>query len=159
MKGYVQIYTGDQQGETLAVLGLSLRAAGAGFKVFIARINKAFEDSEVDALGRFSDLITLEQYGLGRFRDNRPLPEDVEAVAQGFDRVSSILSRGDHPLVVVDKAITAATDGFFSEHDLLELFSAKPDHVELVITGRGASSAMIEQADLVTEIKSCHDVI
>jgi cob(I)alamin adenosyltransferase len=152
MKGYVQIYTGDEQGETLAVLGLSLRAAGAGFKVFIARINKAFDGSEVDALERFSDLITLEQYGSGRFRDNRPLPEDVKAVGKAFARVSSILSCGDHPLVIVDKAITAATDGFFSEHDLLELLSAKPDHVELVITGRGAFPSIIERADLVTEI-------
>lgn len=154
MKGCVQVYTGDGKGETITALGLSLRAAGAGFNVFIARFNKKVGDYEINALRRFSDLITMEQYGLGRFIDDRPLPEDIQAARKGLKRATSILSAGEHRLVVLDKAIAAARSGFFTEQDLLNVMSARPDHVELVITGQGASSPIIERADLVTEITS-----
>ena len=153
MKGYIQVYTGDEKGETLAVLGLSLRAAGADFHVFFARFNTSVDASEINALERFSDLITVEQYGFGRFIDDRPLPEDVETVRKGITKAISIMSSGKHKLVVLDKIIAAARSGFIAEQDLLDVLSAKPDHVELVITGQGASSRIIEQADLVTEIK------
>ena len=67
MKGYIQVYTGNGKGKTTAALGLSIRAAGAGLKVFIVQFLKKGDYSEIKALERFSDLITIEQYGLGRF--------------------------------------------------------------------------------------------
>ena len=60
MKGYIQVYYGDEKGGTIAALGLSLRAAGAGFKVFIARFNQKDDDKDMNALKRFADLITVE---------------------------------------------------------------------------------------------------
>ena len=152
MKGYVQIYTGDEKGETLAVLGLSLRAAGAGFRVFFARFNNTVDDNEMNALRRFSDLITVEQFGLGRFIDNRPLPEDMDAARKGLKRAISILLSGEHQLVVLDKIMTAARSEFLTEQDLHDVLSAKPGHVELVITGQQASPRIAEKADLVTEV-------
>lgn len=152
MNGYVQIYTGDENGETLAVLGLSLRAAGAGFHVFFARFNHKIDANEMNALSRFSDLITVKQYGLDRFIGERPLPEDIKAVQKGLKSVTSILSSGAHQLVVLDKIMTAARSGFLAEQDLLGVLSAKPDHVELVITGQGVPQKIIERADLITEI-------
>ena len=56
MKGYIQVYTGNGKGKTTAALGLSIRAAGAGLKVFIAQFIKMGEYSEINALKRFSDL-------------------------------------------------------------------------------------------------------
>ena len=41
MKGYVQVYTGAGKGKTTAAIGLALRAAGAGLKVFIAQFVKS----------------------------------------------------------------------------------------------------------------------
>jgi cob(I)alamin adenosyltransferase len=152
MKGYVQIYTGDEKGETLAVLGLSLRAAGAGFRVFFASFNNTVDDNEINALRRFSDLITVEQFGLGRFIDNRPLPEDMDAARKGLKRAISILWSGEHQLVVLDKIMTAARSEFLTEQNLHDVLSAKPDHVELVITGQKAYSRIIEKAGLVTEV-------
>ena len=153
MQGYIQVYTGDEKGGTIAALGLSLRAAGAGFKIFIAQFNQKDDNKDMNALKRFGDLITVEQYGLGRFIHGLPLREDMEAAQKGLKRVTSILSAGKHQLVVLDKAIAAAKSGFFAEQDLLNVLSAKQDHVELVITGQGASSRIIERADLVTEMK------
>ncbi|UCD33255.1 MAG: cob(I)yrinic acid a,c-diamide adenosyltransferase [Desulfobacterales bacterium] len=154
MKGYIQIYSGDEQGGTSAALGLSLRAAGAGFKIFIARFNQKQDTNDMKALQRFADLITVEQYGLGRFVDGRPLPEDTAAARKGLKRVTSILAAGEHQLVVLDRANSAVKDSLFSEQDLLHVMLAKPNRVELVITGQGASPRIIERADLVTEVIS-----
>jgi cob(I)alamin adenosyltransferase len=47
MRGFLQVYTGDGKGKTTAALGLALRAAGAGLKVFISQFAKGAEDSEI----------------------------------------------------------------------------------------------------------------
>ena len=60
-KGYVQVYTGDGKEKTTAAFGLALRAAGAGLRVFIAQFVKGMRYSEIDAMNRFSDLITMKQ--------------------------------------------------------------------------------------------------
>ncbi len=153
MKGSIQVYTGNGKGKTTAALGLSIQAAGDGLKVFIAQFNKRGDYSEIKALRRLSDLITVEQYGLGRFVDKKPSPEDIKAAQKGFKRVKNILSAGEHHLVVLDEANVAVMDGLFSAQDLLGIMLAKPDHVELVITGRGASPRIIENADRVIEMK------
>jgi cob(I)alamin adenosyltransferase len=61
MKGYIQVYTGNGKGKTTAALGLSIRAAGAGLKVFIIQFMKKGDYSEIKALKKFDDQITIEQ--------------------------------------------------------------------------------------------------
>ncbi|MBW1759797.1 MAG: cob(I)yrinic acid a,c-diamide adenosyltransferase [Deltaproteobacteria bacterium] len=153
MKGYVHIYTGNGKGKTTAALGLAIRAAGAGHKVFIAQFIKMGEFSEIKALKRFSDLITVEQFGLGRFVKGRPSPEDIEAAQKGLAKIKSILSSGEYRIVIMEEANVAAKLELFSVQDLLDIISVKPKEIELVITGRGADPRIIEKADLVTEMK------
>lgn len=154
MKGYVQVYTGDGKGKTTAALGLSLRAAGAGLKVFIAQFIKLGNYSEVKALQRFSDLITVEQYGLGRFIKGKPSEGDIEAAKKGLEKVRAVLMEAQHDVVIMEEANVAAMCGLFSVDDILGLIAIKPEHVELIITGRGADPRIVEKADLVTEMKS-----
>ena len=151
-KGYVQVYTGNGKGKTTASLGLSVRAAGAGFKVFIVQFLKKGDYSEIKALGRFQELITVEQYGMGRFVRGKPSPEDIDAGKKGYARLREVLEKGEHDLVIAEEANVAVMCSLFSEQDLLELMAMKPEHVELVITGRGATEAVIDRADLVTEM-------
>ncbi len=153
-KGYVQVYTGDGKGKTTAALGLAIRAAGAGFKVFIAQFLKKGDYSEIKALERFSDLITVEQFGLGRFVRGKPEPEDVEAARKGIEIIKKILSSGKHRIVILDEANVAAVCGLVSIDDLVAFIEQKPAHVELILTGRGAAPQVMERADLVSEIKS-----
>jgi cob(I)alamin adenosyltransferase len=153
MKGYVQVYTGDGKGKTTAALGLSIRAAGAGLKVFIAQFIKMGDYSEIKALQRFSDLITVEQYGLGRFIKGKPSVEDLDAAGKGLDKIRTILQEGHHDVVIMEEASPAIMCGLFTVEDVLNLIAIKPESVELVITGRGADPRVIEKADLVTEMK------
>ncbi|SMC82521.1 cob(I)yrinic acid a,c-diamide adenosyltransferase [Desulfocicer vacuolatum DSM 3385] len=151
-KGYVQVYTGNGKGKTTASLGLSIRAAGAGFKVYIVQFLKKGDYSEIKALDRFNELITVEQYGMGKFVKGKPSPEDIEAGKKGYARLREVLTKGEHDLVVAEEANVAVMCHLFSEQALLDLMDMKPEHVELVITGRGATPAVVERADLVTEM-------
>lgn len=153
MKGYVQVYTGNGKGKTTASLGLSLRAAGAGLKVFIAQFLKQGDYSEIRALERFSDLIRVEQYGLGRFIKGKPTAEEIQAAHKGLQEVKEAMLSGEYDVIIVEEGNVAVSCGLFEMQKLLELISQKPDGLELVITGRGAAPEVIEQADLVTEMK------
>lgn len=153
MKGYVQVYTGDGKGKTTAVLGLSIRAAGAGFKVFIAQFIKNGDFSEIKALKRFSDLITVEQFGSGCFVRGKPTPEDIECARKGIEKIKSIVSSGNYKMIILDEANVAVKLGLFPVEDILSIMADKPEEVEIVITGRNADQRIIEKSDLVTEMK------
>jgi len=152
-RGYTQVYTGNGKGKTTAAIGLAVRAAGAGIKVFIAQFIKMGDYSEIKALKRFSDLITVEQFGLGRFTNGKPSREDIEAARAGLERVKSVLISDEFKIIILEEANVAAMLGLFPVQELLKLIIDKPYDKELVITGRGASPRIIENADLVTEMK------
>lgn len=154
MMGYLQVYTGDGKGKTTAAIGLALRAAGAGLSVFIAQFLKKGEYSELKALERFSDSITVEQFGLGRFIRGAPELEDIEAAAKGIQRIESILLAGEHQVVVLDEANVAVSYGLIKLDQLLTLIEKRSDQTEIILTGRGAAPEIIECADLVTEMKA-----
>ncbi len=153
MKGYVHVYTGDGKGKTTAAIGLAIRAAGAGIRVYIAQFVKGMHYSELDALDRYSDRITLKQYGRECFIEKAPEKEDFEAARQGLEEMKGILASGDYQMVILDEANIATRYNLFSPDELIELVRSKPESVELVITGRNADPKVIALADLVTEMK------
>ena len=151
MKGYVQVYTGNGKGKTTASLGLSLRALGAGLKVFIVQFMKQGDYSEIKALDRFEN-IRIEQYGAGKFVKGNPSGEEKKSCTAGFKRLCQILESGEYDLVVAEEANVACMCGLFQETDMQYLLSIRPPHVELVFTGRGAPQCLLDEADLVTEM-------
>lgn len=154
MKGYTHIYTGDGKGKTTAALGLAIRAAGAGLQVFLAQFIKGKQYSELNALKRLADLITVEQYGLPRFINGKPSEPDVEAAHYGLEKLKSSMLSGRFDLIIIDEGNVAVTYGLLSKQDLLDLIAMKPESLELVITGRGALPEIIDKADIVTEMKA-----
>lgn len=151
-KGYVHVYTGTGKGKTTAALGLILRAASSGLKVFMGQFIKGGCCSEHSGLQRFADLVTFEQFGLGRFINGNCTPEDIGEARRGLAKVKTVLASGEHDLVVLDEANVAVHYNLFSLQELLDLVDAKPVATELVITGRHAAPELIEKADLVTEM-------
>lgn len=153
MKGYVQVYTGNGKGKTTAALGLALRAAGAGLKVYIAQFVKGMKYSELDTLARLSDSITVKQYGRSCFIYREADEEDVRAAQEGLTEVKEIMDSGKYQMIILDEANIATHYNLFSVDDLLNFIRGKREDVELVITGRMADPRVMEEADLVTEMK------
>ena len=152
-KGYVHVYTGNGKGKTTAAFGLALRAAGAGLRVYIAQFVKGMAYSELDAFSRFSETITIRQFGRDCFIRHEPTRDDMAAARKGLDEVRQVINAGLWDVVVLDEANIAVLFGLFSIAELLALIDEKPESMELVVTGRYAHSRLIERADLVTEMK------
>jgi cob(I)alamin adenosyltransferase len=152
-QGYVQVYTGSGKGKTTAALGLAMRAAGAGFKVFVGQFVKRQHYSELDSFSLLKDTITLKQYGSESFIYNTPEAEDIELAQSGLAEIREILKEGQHKLVIMDEANIATYFGLFDVEELIEIIQSKPDHVELVLTGRYVDPKIVELADLVTEMR------
>lgn len=151
MKGYVQVYTGNGKGKTTASLGLAIRAAGAGLNVFIVQFMKQGMYSEIKTLQKLNN-ISVEQYGAGQFVRGKPSDSERVMCRQGYDRLCRIIEDGNHDLVIAEEANMACFCGLLTEEDLLHLIDIKPDHIELVVTGRYAPASIIDKADLVTEM-------
>jgi cob(I)alamin adenosyltransferase len=152
-RGYIHVYTGDGKGKTTAAFGLALRAAGAGLRVFIGQFVKGMQYSELRAIGRLAGLITVKQYGRRCFIREKPDEQDIARARRGLEEVRHVLASGEYSVVILDEANIAAHFGLISVEELLGLMEAKPEGVELVITGRNADPRVVERADLVTEMR------
>jgi cob(I)alamin adenosyltransferase len=153
MKGYVHVYTGDGKGKTTAAIGLAIRAAGAGMRVYIAQFVKGMHYSELDALDRYTDRITVKQYGRDCFIEKEPEEADIQAALRGLEEVKGVLASGEYQMVILDEANIATRYNLFSPDELIELVRSKPESMELIITGRNADPKVVALADLVTEMK------
>ena len=152
-KGKIQIYTGNGKGKTTAALGLALRAAGAGLSVFIGQFIKRGYYSEIDALARLNDSITVRQYGSGTFIRNQPRPEEIESACEGLDEITAILKSNQYDVVILDEACMALHFNLFPVSSMIKALESRNQNIEVIITGRNAPRELIDMADLVTEMK------
>lgn len=154
-RGFLQIYTGDGKGKTTAALGLAMRAAGAGLRVYIGQFIKEMEYGEIGIIRQRLPEITAELFGneRGCIIDRKPTAEDVRCAQKGLARAEEVLTGGEYDMVILDELTIPLQLGLLSLEDVLKAVRKKPDNVELVITGRNAPPELIEQADLVTDMK------
>lgn len=153
MKGYIQIYTGNGKGKTTAAIGLTLRAVGAGKKVFFAQFVKGQVYSEIKALQQYAPAVVVKQYGLDCFIVKQPTQEDIDVARRGLQEVSEVIISGQYDVVVLDEANIAIFYNLFSAKELIDVLKRKPVETEIIITGRYAVPELIEIADLVTEMQ------
>jgi len=152
-RGYIQVYTGNGKGKTTAALGLALRAAGAGLRVFIMQFIKQRRCSEHNALERFSDLITIRRCGKGFLTGKRPVKSDMESAEKGFEEAANIICSGQYDVVILDEINIVLHYRLVDIKKILDVMENKPVGLELVLTGRYAPETIISKADLVTEMK------
>jgi len=152
MQGYVQVYTGDGKGKTTAMLGLALRAAGAGLRVYIGQFVKVGPSSEDTAVKSFLPTVTMEQYGPDGLIKPDNMDEAINITQQGLEKARQALYCGEYDMVMLDEINVAVYMGLLKVEHVLELIHKKPQNVELVLTGRYALKEVIDTADLVSEI-------
>ena len=153
-KGFIHVYTGNGKGKSTAAFGLALRAAGAGMRVYIGQFMKTGMYHEIKAFREYLPMISLEQYGNGCLigKEEVPAEEDYAAARTGLEKARSALTGGGFDIVILDEIIVTAHLGLIGEQDILDLIGAKPEGVELILTGRYAKQSVTERADLVTEM-------
>ncbi len=153
-RGYIQVYTGHGKGKTTAALGQAVRSAGAGLRTLIIQLMKEYPYSELEGLQPLADRIAIEQYGGDAFvyKGEEPGDEEKARARAGLDRALEALASGEWDVVVLDEACVAVYFHLITTADLLEVLDARPETVELVLTGRYCPDEVLERADLVTEM-------
>lgn len=152
-RGYIQVYTGNGKGKTTAALGLALRAAGAGLRVYMIQFIKKRRCSEHKALERFDDLITIRQFGTGFLKGRKRTKAEIKAAMGGLEELQEIIKSKKYDIIILDEINVATHYGLIKVDELLRVLDSKPSKVEVVLTGRYADQRIIERADLVTEMK------
>ena len=154
-KGLIHIYTGNGKGKTTAALGLCFRAAGWGIRSAFIQFMKGQDTGEIHAAGKLSDLMIFEQYGSSGFikdKNSATHREHLVTTVKGLVRAEELLKEKRFSIVVLDEILTLPQFGLLPENKIIELIDMKPDEVELILTGRGATPELISRADLVTEM-------
>lgn len=153
--GLIQVYTGEGKGKTTAALGLALRAVGQGLRVHIVQFMKGWPNPGELAALQHQPRISLQQFGRASLVDRQhPDPEDVRLAQEAWRHSLDALRAGAYDVVILDELNVALDYGLLSLPQVLELLDAKPGQVELILTGRNAHPAVVQRADLVTEMRA-----
>jgi cob(I)alamin adenosyltransferase len=153
-KGLVLVFTGDGKGKTTAALGLVLRTLGHGEQVAVVQFIKGgWQPGEARALELFGEALHWHALGEGFTWETQDRDRDRELVQAAWQRSCTYLADGARKLVVLDEVNVALKLGYLAVEQVLEGLALRPPLTHVALTGRGAPPALLEQADLVTEMK------
>ncbi|WP_129114672.1 cob(I)yrinic acid a,c-diamide adenosyltransferase [Halegenticoccus tardaugens] len=177
--GLVQAWWGGGKGKTTAAMGMGFRAAGHGYRVHMLQFMKGGASSVEAVRGEYNAVAAMPgfsyentgHYGWHGFRDGSD-DDDHAAKAKGaLARAAELLDaaadadlaapldlagppeEGVH-MLVLDEVLYAANSDLIAPDDVLDLIDAKPERLELVLTGSHEEpDYLLDRADLVTEVR------
>ena len=153
--GLVHIYCGDGKGKTTASVGAAVRAAGSGKKVVIKRFLKNDQSGEVEVLKKIPEITLLpctRQFGFSWKMSPQEREEAKTYYNEELEKAWKMALDQDSDMLILDEAVGACSLGFINEERLLVLISSKPEKLEVILTGRNPSKALLASADYVTEM-------
>lgn len=155
-KGHIRLYTGDGKGKTTMALGLALRFAGAGKRVFVGQFIKDDPKGDIMALRRAIPGVVTAQFGCGTgcICGREPDARDADYAKKGLERAKQALLSANFGLVVLDEITIPLYFGLITIEDIKELIAKKAPSTDLVFTGRYASCELKALCDVVTDVES-----
>lgn len=152
-RGLLIVHTGPGKGKSTAAFGLALRMLGHGRRVGVVQFIKgAWSTGERDALARFDDLIEWHTMGEGFTWETQDRARDIAAARRAWDQAVAMMAQPDLALLVLDELNVALRYDYLPIEEVVAALAARPAMLHVVVTGRNAKPALIEAADLVTEM-------
>jgi cob(I)alamin adenosyltransferase len=152
-RGLLIVHTGLGKGKSTAALGLAMRAIGHGFQVGIVQFVKGvWTSGERGVLERFPDQVTIKVLGEGFTWDTQDRQRDIRAARQAWEAGKAMLSDPRYQLVILDELNIVLRYDYLPLDEVLDALRAKRRDLHVVVTGRNAKPALIELADLVTDM-------
>ncbi|NYF33414.1 cob(I)yrinic acid a,c-diamide adenosyltransferase [Sphingopyxis sp. JAI108] len=152
-KGLVIVHTGPGKGKTSAALGMAVRAIGHDMKVGVVQFVKgAMATGEKAVFDRFPDLIEFKPMGEGFTWDTQDRTRDIAVAREAWEEVKRMIAEPSYAMVIADELNIVLRYDYLPVGEVLDALAAKPHMTHVVITGRNAPEALIDAADLVTEM-------
>lgn len=153
-QGLLIVYTGAGKGKTTAALGMVLRCIGHGRKVAVAQFIKgAIDTAEERVLKSFGDRVVFLRMGEGYTWETQDRARDTLVAQQAWKTACEFLRDASYAMVVLDEFNIALQQGYVRLEEVLPVLRHRPPMQHVVITGRGGPAELLEEADLVTEMK------
>lgn len=156
-RGLIIVYTGDGKGKTTAALGMALRAIGRGWNVLMVQFMKGtWRYGELDAVKQLAPQFEIVPMGKGFYKildDHYTEEQHRQAALAALEFAREKMLSGAYDLLILDEANNAISTGLLPLEAVLQFLDAKPSDFHIVLTGRGAPQALIDRADLVTEMR------
>jgi len=152
-KGLFIVHTGTGKGKSTAAFGLALRMLGRGRRVGVVQFIKgAWHSAERDALARFGDQVSWHTMGEGFTWETQDLARDIAAAERAWAKAEELMADPSFALVVLDELNIALRYDYLDLDRVLGVLKTRRPDLHVVVTGRNAKPALIEAADLVTEM-------
>ena len=156
-KGLVLVFTGQGKGKTTAGLGLVLRTLGHGERVAIVQFIKGgWEPGEARALRAFGDQVSWHALGEGFTWETQDRERDQHLVEQAGQTALGYLRDSGVKLVLLDELNVALKLGYITAETVIAGLKQRPELTHVAVTGRGAPQALVDEADLATEMTLVH---
>lgn len=153
-KGLIQVYYGEGKGKTTAALGLILRAVGHNWRVLLIQFFKNTFSGEIASLQCLPG-VTVYRFGSREFVREEEISEDIRReFLCGWYLVQEALRSREYDLIVLDELPYAFFYDLLSWEEFQKIMETRNPQAEIVITGRRVPEALIEVADLVSEIRA-----
>ena len=150
-KGLVHLYCGDGKGKTTAAMGLALRALGQGMQVVVVQFLKNGTSGELEPLRTLGATVFSGEPG-AKFTFQMNAEEKAQATKENNARLAEALQQ-PCDLLILDEICAARNSGMLDEALAKQAVLERPQHREVVLTGRNPEAWMAEAADYITEMQ------
>ncbi|HAN64170.1 MAG TPA: cob(I)yrinic acid a,c-diamide adenosyltransferase [Rhizobiales bacterium] len=152
-KGLLIVHTGTGKGKSTAAFGLALRMLGRGHRVGVVQFIKGgWHSAERDALATFGDQVSWHTMGEGFTWETQDLARDIAAAERAWVKAQELMADPSFGLVILDELNIALRYDYLDLATVLAALAARRPDLHVVVTGRNAKPALVEAADLVTEM-------
>jgi cob(I)alamin adenosyltransferase len=152
-KGLLIVHTGSGKGKSTAAFGLALRMLGHGHRVGVVQFIKgAWRTGERDAFAAFGDRVSWHTMGEGFTWETQDLARDIAAATRAWGKAVELMRDESFGLVILDELNIALRYEYLDLAAVVAALAGRRAGLHVVVTGRNAKPALIEAADLVTEM-------
>lgn len=152
-RGLLLVLTGNGKGKSSSAFGMVARSLGYGMQVGVAQFIKARRDTGEETFLGKQPGVRWEVLGEGFTWETQDRARDIAAAQRGWRVAQEMLADPKLHLVVLDELTYLLNYGYLDESQVLADISARPPMQHVVVSGRAASPALVEQADTVTEMR------
>ena len=152
-KGLVIVNTGDGKGKTTAAMGTALRAWGRGLKVIMLQFIKHSTANFGEQRAAKTMGVEMRAMGDGFTWRSQDLERTAELAQVHWEDCKRVIASGEYDLVVLDEFTYPLHYGWIPVEEVIEVLRNRPPMQHVIITGRHAPEALVQYADLVTEMR------